>query len=220
MIPRNPCDFVDSPKGYRGELKPLDDKQVRVLLATAKATQPRLYALYVLGVTAGLRQSELIGLRWFDLDLKGSRLTVKRSVFKGKVNAPKTARSSRIVRLAGLAVDALREHRKNHPGDSWVFPTRNGTPLDCGNFHRDYWKPLLRRAGLPDVTFHAATRHTCATLLLGQGVNLKLVADLLGQLPIRTTVNIYSHVLPDMQGETARAMDSIFETEERKDFDA
>jgi len=70
------------------------------------------------------------------------------------------------------------------------------------------------------VTFHAATRHTCATLLLGQGVNLKLVADLLGHRGIRTTANIYSHVLPDMQGETARAMDSIFETEERKDFDA
>jgi len=154
------------------------------------------------------------------LDLKESRLTVKRSVFKGKVNAPKTARSSRIVRLTGLAVDALRELRNNHPGDSWVFPTRNGTPLNCGNFHRDYWKPLLRRAGLPDVTFHAATRHTCATLLLGQGVNLNLVANLLGHRGIRTTANIYSHVLPDMQGETARAMDSIFETEERKDFDA
>ena len=147
----------------------MDDEQVRVLLATAKETQPRLYALYVLGVTTGMRQSELIGLRWSDLDMEGSRLTVKRSVFKGKVNAPKTARSTRTVRLTGLAVKALREHGANHrASDSWVFSTRNGTPLDCGNLHRDYWKPLLRRAGLPDVTFHAATRHTCATLLLGQ----------------------------------------------------
>jgi integrase len=220
MIPRNPCDFVDSPKGYRGEIRPLDKKQVRVLLATARATQPRLYALYVLGVTTGMRQSELIGLMWSDLDLKGSRLTVKRSVFKGKVNAPKTARSSRTVRLTGLAVDALREHRTNHPGDSWVFPTRNGTPLDCGNFHRDYWKPLLRKAGLPDETFHAATRHTCAKLLLGQGVHLKLVADLLGHQSIRTTAYIYSHVLPDMQDEAVKAMDAIFETDNRKDSNA
>jgi len=211
MIPRNPCDSVDSPKGYRGEIMPLDKKQVQVLLATAKETQPRLYALYVLGVTTGLRQSELIGLRWSDLDMEGARLTVKRSVFKGKVNAPKTARSGRTVLLTSLAVRALREHNLNHRiGDSWVFSTRNGTPLDCGNLHRDYWKPLLRRAGLPDVTFHAATRHTCATLLLGQGVNLKLVADLLGHRSIRTTANIYSHVLPDMQGESAKAMDSIF----------
>jgi integrase len=208
---------VDPPKGYRAEIKPLDDEQVRVLLATAKETQPRLYALYVLGVTTGMRQSELIGLRWSDLDMEGSRLTVKRSVFKGKVNAPKTARSTRTVRLTGLAVKALREHGANHrASDSWVFSTRNGTPLDCGNLHRDYWKPLLRRAGLPDVTFHAATRHTCATLLLGQGVHLKLVADLLGHQSIRTTANIYSHVLPDMQDEAVKAMDSFFgsETEE------
>jgi integrase len=220
MIPRNPCDFVDAPKGYRSEIKPLDKEQVRVLLATAKVAQPRLYALYVLGVTAGLRRSELIELQWSDLDMEGSRLTVKRSVFKGKVNPPKTARGSRTVRLAGLAVKALREHGvNNRAGAPWVFSTRNGTPLDCGNLHRDYWKPLLRRAGLPDVTFHAATRHTCATLLLGQGVHLKLVADLLGHQSIRTTANIYSHVLPDMQSEAAKAMDSFFETEETKDSD-
>jgi integrase len=212
MIPRNPCHSVDGPKGYRGEIQPLDNEQVRVLLATAKVIQPRLYALYVLGVTAGLRQGELIGLQWSDLDMEGSRLTVKRSVFKGKINAPKTARSSRTVRLTGLAVRALEEHRVNHfASDTWVFSTRNGTPIDCGNLHRDYWKPLLRRAGLPDVTFHAATRHTCATLLLGQGVHLKLVADLLGHRSIRTTANIYSHVLPDMQGEAVRAMDSFFD---------
>jgi integrase len=212
---------VDAPKGYRGKIKPLDKVQVKVLLATAKVAQPRLYALYVLGVTAGLRQSELIGLRWNDLDMEGSRLTVKRSVFKGKVNPPKTARSNRTVRLAGLAVKALREHRVNRrAGAPWVFSTRNGTPLDCGNLHRDYWKPLLRRAGLPDVTFHAATRHTCATLLLDQGVHLKLVADLLGHQSIRTTANIYSHVLPDMQDEAAKAMDFVFETDKRRNHDS
>jgi integrase len=216
MIPRNPCDSVDPPKGYRGEIKPLDEKQARVLLDTAKETQPKLYAFYVLGVTTGLRQSELLGLRWSDLDVEGSRLTVRRSVFKGKVNAPKTARSGRTVRLTGLAVEALREHQLNHrASDSWIFATRNGTPLDCGNLHRDYWKPLLRRAGLPDVTFHAATRHTCATLLLGQGVNLNLVADLLGHRSIRTTANIYSHVLPEMQGEAVRAMEGIFKGDSR-----
>ena len=205
MIPRNPCDSVDTPKGYRGEIKPLDKEQVKVLLSVAKETQPRLYALCVLGVTAGLRQAELIGLQWSDLDLERSRLTVKRTVFKGKVNAPKTARGSRTVRLTRLAVEALPQHRSN--SDVWVFSTRNGTPLDCGNFHRDHWQPVLVRAGLPRISFHAATRHTCATLLLGQGVHLKLVADLLGHASIKTTANIYSHALPDMQDGVADAMD-------------
>ncbi len=208
MIPRNPCDVVDPPKGYRGEIKPLDRDRVRVLLDTAQRTQPRLYALYVLGVTTGMRQSELLGLQWADLDLGAGRLTVKRSVFKGKVNAPKTARGSRTVRLTRLAVDALMRHKNEHKtSETWVFSTKNGTTLDCGNFHRDHWRRLLDDAGLPRVSFHAGTRHTCATLLLGQGVHPKLVADLLGHASIKTTLNIYSSVMPSMQDGVADAIE-------------
>jgi integrase len=208
MIPRNPCDSVDAPKGYRGEIKPLDKEQVRTLLTTAKEMQPRLYALYVLGVTTGMRQSELIGLQWSDLDFGVGRLTVKRSVFKGKISTPKTARGSRTVRLTRLAVDALIRHKNEHKTSAlWVFATRNGTTLDCSNFHCDYWRRLIEHAGLPRVSFHAGTRHTCATLLLGQGVHPKLVADLLGHASIKTTLNIYSSVMPSMQDGVADAIE-------------
>jgi integrase len=208
MIPRNPCDAVDSPKGYRGEIKPLDKDQVRVLLDTAERTQPRLYALYVLGVTMGMRQSELIGLQWGDLDLGVGRLTVKRLVLKGKVSTPKTARGSRTVRLTRLAVDALMRHKNEHKtSETWVFSTKSGTTLDCANFHRDHWQRLLDDAGLPRVSFHAGTRHTCATLLLGQGVHPKLVADFLGHASIKTTLNIYSSVMPSMQDGVADAIE-------------
>ncbi len=208
LIPRNPCDSVDAPKGYRGEIKPLDRDQVRILLDTAERTQPRLYALYVLGVTTGLRQSELLSLQWSDVDLGVGRLTVKRSVFKGKVNTPKTARGSRTVILTRLAVDALIRHKSEHKtSETWVFSTKNGTTLDCGNFHRDHWRRLLDDAGLPCVSFHAGTRHTCATLLLGQGVHPKLVADLLGHASIKTTLNIYSSVMPSMQDGVADAIE-------------
>src|SRR5215218_2120714 len=215
MIPRNPCDSVDAPKGYRGEIKPFDKEQVRVLLNTARESQPRLYALYVLGVTVGLRQSELIGLQWGELDLSGGRLTVKRSVFKGKVSTPKTARGSRTVKLTGLAVDALIKHKNEHKNsDTWVFATRNGTPLDCGNFHRDHWQRLLVDAGLPRISFHAGTRHTCATLLLGQAVHPKLVADLLGHASIKTTLNLYSHAMPSMQDGVPDAIENALGMEQ------
>src|SRR5215208_189691 len=208
MIPRNPSDAVDVPKGYRSEIKPYDKEQVRVLLDTAEATQPRLYALYVLGATTGMRQSELIGLQWGDLQLTEARLTVKRSVFKGKIGTPKTARGSRTVKLTAFAVDALIRHKNEHKqSDLWVFATRNGTPLDCGNFHRDHWQRLLDDAGLPRISFHAGTRHTCATLLLGQAVHPKLVADLLGHASIKTTLNIYSSVMPSMQDGVADAIE-------------
>jgi integrase len=207
MIPRNPCDSVDAPKGYRGEIKPFDKEQVKTLLATAKETQPRLFALYVLGVTTGMRQSELIGLQWSDFCLPADRLTVKRSVFKGKISTPK-ARSSRNVKLTGLAVDSLIHHKNEHKqSDLWVFATKNGTPLDCGNFHKYHWRRLLEDAGLPRTSFHAGTRHTCATLLLGQSVHPKLVADLLGHASIKTTLNLYSHAMPSMQEGVADAIE-------------
>jgi integrase len=119
-----------------------------VLLDTAERTQPRLYALYVQGVTTGMRQSELIGLQWGDLDLGAGRLTVKRSVFKGKVSTPKTARGSRAVRLTRLAVDALIRHKNEHKtSKTCVFGTRNDTTLDCANFHHDHRQRLLDDAG-------------------------------------------------------------------------
>ncbi len=209
MIPRNPSDAVDVPKGYRGEITPLDKQQVRVLLDTAKETQPRIYALYVLGVTTGMRQSELIGLQWSDLQLSDARLTVKRSVFKGKVSTPKTARGSRTVRLTRLAVDALIAHKNEHRNSNlWVFATRNGTTLDASNFHAHHWRRLLKDAGLPSTSFHAGTRHTCATLLLEQGTHPKLVADLLGHASIKTTLNLYSSVMPSMQDGVADAIEN------------
>jgi integrase len=212
---------VDVPKGYRREIKPYDKEQVRVLLDTAEATQPRLYALYVLGVTTGMRQSELIGLQWGDLQLTEARLTVKRSVFKGKIGAPKTARGSRTVRLTALAVDALIRHKNEHKrSDLWIFSTRNGTPLDCGNFHRDHWQRLLDDAGLPRISFHAGTRHTCATLLLGQSVHPKLVADLLGHASIKTTLNIYSSVMPSMQDGVADAIEDALGRGDRRRLQA
>jgi integrase len=221
MIPRNPCDAVDPPKGHRAEIIPLEKDQVRALLDTAERKQPRLYALYVLGVTTGMRQGELIGLQWNDLDLGAGRLTVKRSVFKGKIGTPKTARGSRTVRLTRLAVDALTRHKNQHKtSESWVFSTRNGTPLDCGNLHRDHWQRLLDEAGLPRVSFHAGTRHTCATLLLGQGVHPKLVADLLGHASIKTTLNIYSSVMPSMQDGVADAIEDALGGEDSRQLRA
>jgi integrase len=129
--------------------------------------------------------------------------------------APKSGKG-RSVRLTRKATIALREHRKRqleerieHAGH-WedhglVFPSSVGTPISGGNLHRAF-KAVLRRASLPAIRFHDL-RHTCATLLLRQGVNTKYVQDLLGHADISLTLNVYSHVLPDMGG-AAGAMDA------------
>jgi integrase len=107
-------------------------------------------------------------------------------------------------------VAALKEHRlttAKRQISGWVFPSRAGTPLSVHNVYRRNWKPLLLRVGLPTSTRLHDLRHTCATLLLSRGVPVKVVSEMLGHASVSITLDIYSHVLPDMQESAARAMD-------------
>ena len=88
-----------------------------------------------------------------------------------------------------------------------VFPSGIGTPLGARNLQR-HFKAVLERAGLPKSTRFHDLRHTCATLLLRQGVHVKYVQELLGHADISLTLNVYSHVLPDMGDAAAGAMDA------------
>lgn len=155
-----------------------------------------------------MRQGELLALRWEDVDLEAGAL---------RVRGTKTARSRRTVKLTPTAVEALKGHierqmaEMERAGDTHrdlglAFATEAGTPLDRHNLVQRSFKPLLRRAGLPDVCFHDL-RHTCATILLKMGQHPKLVQELLGHANIAITLDTYSHVLPGMGGGLADAMD-------------
>jgi integrase len=217
LIPRNVAGPVKPPRPRTEEIRPLDREQVRALFEAAKGD--RLEALYVAAVTAGLRRGELLGLGWEDVDLDAGTLQVLRTLPEPKggyiFEAPKSG-EGRNIRLTQMAVAALREHRRRRleermeRGSLWqdnglVFTSGIGTPLLGGNLHRSF-KAMLRHAGLPEIRFHDL-RHTCATLLLRQGVNPKFVQELLGHADIALTLNVYSHVLPDM-GSAAGAMDA------------
>jgi integrase len=130
---------------------------------------------------------------------------------------PKSGKGSNI-RLTQRATAALKEHRKRQleermeRGTLWedhglVFPSSVGTTLSGGNLNRAF-KALLKRAELPEKTRFHDLRHTCATLLLKQGVNAKFVQELLGHADISLTLNVYSHVLPDMGNIAAGAMEN------------
>ena len=203
LVPRNVCEVVVPPRAPKSEIKPLDARQAKKLLATARDTQPDFYPLYVLAVTTGMRSGGILGLQWRDVDLDAGTLQVRRTVFNGAVSTPKTARSNRGIRLPRVTVEALRRHPQN---SEWVFSSTNGTSFSVHNLHNRSWKPLLRDARLPDIRFHDL-RHTCATLLLSKGVHPKLVQELLGHSSIEITLDTYSHVLPSMGDQAADAMD-------------
>jgi len=221
LIPRNPVASVKSPRPRRSEIKPLDREQVRTLFEAASGH--RLEALYTVAVTAGLREGELLALRWEDVDLEATVpvLQVRRILSEARsgriFEAPKSGKG-RSVRLTRKAAAALRAHRKRQLEERmartglWqdhglVFPSSVGTPLSARNLQR-HFKALLERAGLPKSTRFHDLRHTCATLLLKQGVNPKFVQELLGHADIALSLNVYSHVFPDMGDAAADAMDA------------
>ena len=182
----------------------------------------RLEALYVLALNTGMRQGELLALKWDDVDLERGLLRVRRTLTHADkafvLGEPKTKNSRRTIMLTTSAVAALRVHLSRQleeiermgslyqPG-GLIFATEAGTIINPSNLRNRSLKPLLKRAGLRAIRFHDL-RHTCATLLLKQGVNPKFVQELLGHADISLTLNTYSHVLPDMGDAAAGGMDA------------
>jgi integrase len=205
LIKHNVCESVTPPRWQKPEIQPLSPEQVKTLLGAAK-DEP-LYPLYVLACTTGMRQSELLALAWDCVDLAVGTVQVKRTVWKGKISSPKTPRSVRTIRLSRMAIHALEEHRKKHNGCAWVFPNQVGKPMDRHGFSNRRWKPLLKQAGLPHTVRFHDLRHTCATLLLSQGINPKVISDMLGHSDVGFTLSVYAHVLPSMQQDAADSMD-------------
>jgi len=220
MIGINPCLAVVRPKFKRKEMKTLSDSQVRTLLSFVEGG--RFEVLFWLAVTTGLRQGELLGLKWSDVNWTNRRLGIQRQLQRlrgGLVfSEPKSAAGRRVIALGLTTIEKLRKHQnfqvleRQVAGNSWkendmMFPSSKGTPMDPSNLYHNF-KRLLIEAGLPDVRFHDL-RHTAATLMLQQGVHPKVVQERLGHSDISLTLNTYSHVLPGMQEEAAGKLDEL-----------
>lgn len=220
LIARNPADAVRGPKVERPTIHALSADQVRTLLEAV--TDDPLQALYLVAVTTGMRSGEILGLTWADVDLDAARLQVRRTLYRLRgswmFGEPKTTAGRRAIALTESATAALRAHRLRQAEqllavqvrigpDSLVFADRWGNPLNGFHLTERHFKPLLRRSGLPVIRFHDL-RHTAATLMLTQGVNPKVVAEMLGHASVTTTLNVYAHVLPTMQEDAARRLDA------------
>lgn len=208
LLSRNVADAAIPPRPAKQEIVPLTQEQMRSLLDAARGD--KLEALYALAITTGMRQGELLGLQWKDLDLDAGTLRVNRSVYDGVVSPPKTSAGRRTIRLSRLAIAALKQHRVSAAKQrisSWVFPNAKGGPIGHQNLHNRSWKPLLHTAGLPHSTRFHDLRHSCISLLLGRGVPVKVVSEMAGHADVSITLSVYGHVLPDMQSTAADGID-------------
>ncbi len=221
LLPTNVADLVDPPRVPRREMKALSPDQARDVLRAAE--DDPLEALYRLAISAGLRQGELLALRWPDLDLDRGAVRVVATLEqrRGQVPVlaqPKSDRSRRQVDVGPATVEALRAHKarairealaagRAYDRAGFVFSRPDGRPLSMSIIGKD-WTRLNARAGAPPVRFHDL-RHTAATLLLSRGVHPKIVSELLGHSSVSITLDTYSHVVPSMQREAARVMDDL-----------
>lgn len=222
LVSRNVARMVDRPRIERKQISPLTPEEARKFLAAIRGH--RLEALFSVALALGLRQGEALGLRWEDIDFAAGTLRVNHQLQRigGRLTLvpPKTDRSRRTLVMPSMIVERLREHEGRQvaerlwAGSKWresglVFGNLSGGPTQARRVIEQFHKALAE-AGIRHIRFHDL-RHSCATLLLVQGVSPRVVMDVLGHSEIALTMNAYSHVVPELQRDAAQRMQAILE---------
>jgi integrase len=204
-------------------IEPFNVVDIRRLLAVAERS--RYGALIDLAIRTGMRRGELLGLRWSDFDEEAGVLYVNQALHRitGKglqFTPPKTGRSRRVVELSPFSMERLQLHRdlqederrlagRGYQDHNLIFATSIGTPIDPANLRRA-WDKIATEAELPALRFHDL-RHASATFMLKQGTHPRIVMERLGHSSIRVTMDIYSHVMPGLQSQAARMLDTMLD---------
>jgi len=230
-ISRNPAALIaatDLPKVVRKPPTVITPGEARRLIDTAAGTKSE--AIIALAVTSGARVGEIQGITWDRLNLsnkpdKPSTLKIDRALQyvdkKPVLVEPKTPAGVRVLTLTPTAANALKRLRSKQNedalrlGSDWhnplnlVFVTEDGQPLNRRQVLKQYFRPLLKEAGLPEKMKFHTLRHAAASLLLADGVPVPLVSSMLGHSTPAFTMAIYSHAIPNSEHIVASAMESI-----------
>jgi integrase len=221
FLTRNPTTHATLPRYKHGEMMVWDEIQVNQFLVAAIGSP--FEGLYHVAVKVGLRQGELLGLKWSDLQWGSGRLYIRRQLQdvrgEGRIfQEPKTRSGLRTIQLGEGTLHVLRAHLEHQKlqkaaiSQRWkdfdlIFPSSIGTPLDPSNLRLDF-KRVIERAGIPKVRFHDL-RHTAASLMLNNGIPVIVVSKILGHSKPSVTLDIYGHLYNEMQGEASRLMDEL-----------
>ena len=230
ILARNPCDAVEPPTPEKSERLTFATDETLLLLDKARQSENSyLYLAVLIAVTTGLRLSEVIGLRWKDIDLDKARLSVRQVASQTRTygieyKEPKTQKSTRMIPLQQITVNGLNQYRleqariflqlgKRITGDNMVFDTPDG--LYPPRRLTVTYRMFIKKHGFKHVTFHDL-RHSHATQLLEQNIHPKIVSERLGHSTIALTMDTYSHVLPSMQESAISVMDQVFNKAKNK----
>ena len=224
ILDKNVAKLVRVPAPPKTEREPLSVEEVRSFLKASR--DDRLYAMFVVFAVLGMRRSEVLGLRWEDVDLEQGFLQVRRGLQRIdgelKVLPTKTARSRRTIPLPAFVVRVLRTHQAGQdderrqlagrwPDYGYVFTTPIGTPIDPRNCTRVV-QAACKRAGVRVLRLHDF-RHGCVSVLLNLGVPPRTAMEVVGHSTIEMTMNVYGHVSLDAKREALDRVGELFDEE-------
>ena len=206
--------------------------EARAFLVEAKAAGPQSAAFYTLALDSGARKGELCGLRWQDVELDDGKIRIVQQLTKPgatpEFGPPKTGKP-RTISLSSETVELLRVHKRHQAAlkmknrtayhdlglafaKEWADVRKRGDtlgqPLQANNLGQREYAKLIKAADVRPIKFHGL-RHTCATLLLQAGTPVHVVSERLGHSKVSMTMEVYAHVLPDMQQGAAATMGAI-----------
>lgn len=223
LIVANPAERVKPPRAEQKEAVYLDDSQARRLIELLDSQPVQYRVMVTLLLYSGLRRGELCGLEWKDIDFdkgiihvrRASQYLPKKGIF---TKEPKNSSSERVLQLSEAAFSLLRAYKawqtgeRLKMGDQWndtdrLFTKWNGLPLHPDTL-TNWFHDFIQTTDLPQIHIHSL-RHTNATLLIAEGVNVRLVADMLGHSKPTTTLNIYSHAIKSAQAAAAERLGDI-----------
>jgi len=203
-----PTRYMKKVKEDHREMDFLNPEEIRRLL---DACSPDLYPIALTAIFTGLRQGELFGLKWSDVDFGAKVIRVRRSYHpKYGFSSTKSEKGERMVIITPELAEVLVHHKTTTGGgtDDLVFSNRAGNPISYSNIESREFYPALDRAGLRRIRWHDL-RHTHAAVMVAKGVNVKLLQRQMGHADIGTTLNTYGHLIPEASEGVGEAFDEM-----------
>ena len=232
MIPYNPASRVKPPKARKPCINFYDDVQTIALIKALEGEELKFRVIILLTIYTGLRRGEVLGLEWQDINFKTSSLRVRQSSqYVSSIGIytkdPKTETSNRIISIPESITKLLKFYKRKQSeerlklGDKWVNTNRlfvqwNGVPMHPDTI-TSWFRQFLIDKNLPHITFHGL-RHTHATLLISQGLDVRTVSNRLGHAQTSTTLNFYAHAFARMDREASDKLDKLLYREDTKKY--
>lgn len=206
----NPVSRVKKLKVNNIEMQFLSEDEIHRVLVITEQEYPDFYPLLITAIYSGMRRGEILGLTWDCIDFTKSTISVKHSIYKGKLTTPKTKNSIREIQVPSKLMQVLKQYKTHRVENdlNLVFTQQNGKPIDADNLIKRRFHKILKKADVKQIRFHDL-RHTYASLLISKDLNFKYIQKQMGHSSFEVTMNTYAHLMPEVYEKSKLAIDGL-----------